>query len=122
MPDTIVNRIRRAIAIAVDRLIAMLGRTEPSYRDSCSIWFKRGHDLVQYEAREISRTQDELTILGPDGPSASNTSRMRPRCTRVKSHGSASEPPTAGLVRMAGISNSCTVVESENHARRLRFA
>jgi len=30
-------------------------------------WFKRGNELVRYEAREISRTQYELTILGADG-------------------------------------------------------
>jgi len=30
-------------------------------------WFKRGNDLVRYEAREVSRTQYELTIVGPDG-------------------------------------------------------
>jgi hypothetical protein len=30
-------------------------------------WFKRGNDLVQYEARGLSSTQYELTIVGPDG-------------------------------------------------------
>ena len=30
-------------------------------------WFKRGNELVRYEAREISRTQYELTILRADG-------------------------------------------------------
>ena len=30
-------------------------------------WFKRGDALVQYEAREVSPTDYELTFIGPDG-------------------------------------------------------
>ena len=30
-------------------------------------WFKRGHDSLHYEVREISPTRFELTLTGPDG-------------------------------------------------------
>jgi hypothetical protein len=30
-------------------------------------WFKRGNESLRYEAREVSRTRFELTIVGPDG-------------------------------------------------------
>jgi len=30
-------------------------------------WFKRGHESLKYEAREVSPMRFELTITGPDG-------------------------------------------------------
>lgn len=30
-------------------------------------WFKRGNDLIRYEAREVSPAHFELRITGPDG-------------------------------------------------------
>ena len=30
-------------------------------------WFKRGTESLRYEAREVSPTRFELTIIGPDG-------------------------------------------------------
>ena len=30
-------------------------------------WFKRGNESLRYEAREVSATHFELSIIGPDG-------------------------------------------------------